>query len=141
MERRTFIKSMVAGSTAGRALAGDAPSAGSAGKSQPNFLFMIADDLTYRAIGALYGQGVRTPNLDRLVTGGCAFTHCFEQGSWTPAVCIASRMMLVTGLNTFRADQECDFTPLVGTDASQCRLPHVYRREMASGPYDDAAML
>ncbi len=114
MERRTFIKSMVAGSAAGRALAGDAPSAGSAGKSQPNFLFMIADDLTYRAIGALYGQGVRTPNLDRLVTGGCAFTHCFQQGSWTPAVCIASRMMLVTGLNTFRADQECDFTPLWG---------------------------
>ncbi len=113
MQRRTFMKSVVAGATAGGALAGNAPAEDS-GKSRPNFLFMIADDLTYRAVQSLYGQGVRTPNLDRLVQNGCAFTHCFHQGSWTPAVCIASRMMLVTGLNTFRADRDRDFTPLWG---------------------------
>jgi arylsulfatase A-like enzyme len=114
MERRTFIKSLVAGSTVSGALAPKSAPAESVAGSQPNFLFMIADDLTYRAIRALYDQEVHTPNLDHLVANGCAFTHCFQQGSWTPAVCIASRMMLVTGLNTFRADRECDFTPLWG---------------------------
>ena len=114
MERRTFIKSVVAGSTASGALARKAVAGEPVSESRPNFLFMIADDLTYRAIRALYDQEVHTPNLDRLAARGCAFTHCFQQGSWTPAVCIASRMMLVTGLNTFRANQDRDFTPLWG---------------------------
>jgi len=116
MERRTFIKSVVAGSTASGALARNAVSGGPDPENRPNFLFMIADDLTYRAIRALYDQEVHTPNLDRLAARGCAFTHCFQQGSWTPAVCIASRMMLVTGLNTFRANQARDFTPLWVSD-------------------------
>jgi arylsulfatase A-like enzyme len=114
MERRTFIKSLVAGSTASSALARKAVGGEPGQSDRPNFLFMIADDHTYRAIRALYDQEVRTPNLDRLAARGCAFTHCFQQGSWTPAVCIASRMMLVTGLNTFRANQDRDFTPLWG---------------------------
>lgn len=114
MERRTFIKSLVAGSAASGAIARNAASRPPAEGSRPNFLFMIADDLTYRAIRALYSQEVHTPNLDRLAARGCAFTHCFQQGSWTPAVCIASRMMLVTGLNTFRANRDRDFTPLWG---------------------------
>ncbi len=117
MKRRAFIKSVVGGSAASGALA-----AGGTSKvpdSRPNFLFMIADDLTYRAIRAIDSREVQTPNLDRLVKNGCAFTHCFHQGSWTGAVCIASRMMLLTGLTTFRADPtgpspRCDFTPLWG---------------------------
>ena len=88
-------------------------------RRRPNFLFMIADDLTYRGIRALFDQQVSTPNLDRLVANGCSFTHCFQQGSWTGAVCIASRTMLLTGLTTFRAEPvmpspRCDFTPLWG---------------------------
>lgn len=80
---------------------------------------MIADDLTYRGIRALFDEEVSTPNLDRMVRNGCAFTHCFQQGSWTGAVCIASRMMLLTGLTTFRAEPNtpsplCDFTPRWG---------------------------
>jgi len=114
MKRRTFIKSLVAGSAASGALACTTGSTERTSGTQPNFLFMIADDLTYRAIQSLFDHQVHTPNLDRLAARGCAFTHCFQQGSWTPAVCIASRMMLVTGLNTFRADQDRDFTPLWG---------------------------
>lgn len=114
MERRTFMKSLVAGSAVSGALAGKATPAEQPPGTRPNFLFMIADDLTFRAIGAMGNKEVHTPNLDRMVANGCAFTHCFQQGSWTPAVCIASRMMLVTGLTTFRADRERDFTPLWG---------------------------
>lgn len=113
------MKSLVAGSAAGVSVASRGRGAQGSAGDRPNFLFMIADDLTYRGIRALFDQQVSTPNLDRLVGAGCAFTHCFQQGSWTGAVCIASRMMLLTGLTTFRAQPAepsplCDFTPLWG---------------------------
>lgn len=119
MKRRAFMKSLVAGSAASGTLARRAPAAEESAAGRPNFLFMIADDLTYRGIRALFDQQVSTPNLDRLVAQGCAFTHCFQQGSWTGAVCIASRTMLLTGLSTFRAEPVgpsplCDYTPLWG---------------------------
>jgi arylsulfatase A-like enzyme len=70
---------------------------------RPNFLFMIADDLMYRTIHSINNPEVHTPNLDRLAGSGCCFSHCFHQGSWTGAVCVASRTMLNTGLSTFHA--------------------------------------
>lgn len=72
---------------------------------RPNFLFLIADDLMFRTIGAINNPEVHTPNIDRLVRSGCHFTHCFHQGSWTGAVCVASRTMLNTGLSTFHANR------------------------------------
>lgn len=38
----------------------------SAAKERLNVLFLIADDLTARAMGSYYNLDVRTPNLDRL---------------------------------------------------------------------------
>jgi arylsulfatase A-like enzyme len=117
MKRRAFMKSVVAGSVGSVAMVSQEFSKPVG--SRPNFLFMIADDLTYRAVHALYHQQVSTPNLDRLVRNGCTFTHCFQQGSWTGAVCIASRTMLTTGLSTFRSEPvgptpATDYTPLWG---------------------------
>ena len=119
MKRRAFMKLLVAGSAASGALSRRGFPAEKSADDRPNFLFMIADDLTYRGIRALFDRQVSTPNLDRLVANGCSFTHCFQQGSWTGAVCIASRTMLLTGLTTFRAEPvmpspRCDFTPLWG---------------------------
>lgn len=70
---------------------------------RPNVLFLFADDHSHEAIGALGGTEVETPNLDRLVAGGTVFTHAYNMGSWSPAVCIASRAMLVTGRSVWRA--------------------------------------
>ncbi|MCU1238792.1 MAG: sulfatase, partial [Candidatus Solibacter sp.] len=92
MQRREFIRSAVTGGLAAR-------SAFSAGKARPNFLFLIADDLTSRAIGSVNNPEVQTPNVDRLVQWGCTFTHCFHQGSWSGAVCVSSRTMLNSGLS------------------------------------------
>ena len=75
---------------------------------------LIADDLTFRGIHTLNNPEVQTPNLDRVCRSGCAFTHGFHQGSWSPAVCIASRTMLNTGLTAFRAQKQVDDTPLWG---------------------------
>ncbi|ALJ05374.1 choline sulfatase [Pseudalgibacter alginicilyticus] len=70
---------------------------------KPNILFIFADDQTFNTIGALENGSVKTPNLDRLVESGVSFSHTFNQGSYTPAVCVASRTMLVTGGNLWKA--------------------------------------
>lgn len=75
------------------------------GRGRPNFLFMIADDLMFRTIHSINNSEIRTPNLDRLVHSGTHFTHCFHQGSWTGAICVASRTMLNTGLSSFKASK------------------------------------
>ena len=70
---------------------------------KPNILFIISDDQAPDTIGALCDQEVATPNLDKLIADGTTFTHCFNQGSWSGAVCVASRTMLITGQTVFRA--------------------------------------
>jgi choline-sulfatase len=102
IERRQFLKAAAA-----------APLIASAA-TRPNFLFLIADDLTHRGIRAARNLEVETPNLDRLMQNGCSFTHCFHQGSWLPAVCVASRSMLNSGLTVFRAQKRIEETPLWG---------------------------
>ncbi len=67
------------------------------GKDRPNFLFLFTDDQTFRAVNALGNPDVQTPNMDRLISRGVTFTHCFNQGSFSGAVCVASRAMLNTG--------------------------------------------
>lgn len=102
MNRRKFIglsTSALAATQVKAALAMPNPS------SRPNFLFLIADDLMFRTINSINNKEVQTPNIDRLVRSGCHFTHCFHQGSWTGAVCVASRTMLNTGLSTFHANR------------------------------------
>src|SRR5690606_17027881 len=70
---------------------------------RPDILFLFADDLAIDAVRAFQGRDVETPNLDRLARQGTAFTHVFNQGSWTGAVCVASRTMLNTGRSLWRA--------------------------------------
>ncbi len=101
MNRRTFLAS-----TALAATAAPAP--------RPNFLFLIADDLTFNGIHAMGNTEVATPHLDRLIRRGCSFSHCFHQGSWTGAVCVASRSMLNTGVSAFRVQKQFENTPLWG---------------------------
>jgi arylsulfatase A-like enzyme len=85
-----------------------------ASAARPNFLFLIADDLTFNGIRAMGNAEVETPNLDRLIGHGVTFTHCFHQGSWQPAVCVASRTMLNCGMTAFRAQQRIEQSPLWG---------------------------
>jgi choline-sulfatase len=68
-----------------------------AAEAQPNVLFIFADDQMYNTIQALGNDEVETPNLDRLARRGVTFTHAYNQGSWSGAVCVASRTMLNTG--------------------------------------------
>ncbi|MCU0796685.1 MAG: sulfatase-like hydrolase/transferase [Akkermansiaceae bacterium] len=70
---------------------------------KPNLLFLFADDLTWRAVHGLSGEDIETPNMDRLIDRGTTFTHAYNSGAWHGAVCVASRTMLQTGLQLWRA--------------------------------------
>ena len=61
---------------------------------RPNILWICSDQQRYDTIGALGNPHVRTPNLDRLVAEGAAFSHAFCQ---TP-ICTPSRAAFLTGL-------------------------------------------
>ena len=71
---------------------------------KPNILFLLADDQCYETIAALGHTDIETPNLDRLVQRGTTFTHAYNMGSWSGAVCVASRTMLITGRTVWRAN-------------------------------------
>lgn len=76
--------------------------------SRPNVLFLIADDLSYEAVRALSDLDIDTPNLDRLVHDGTTFTHTYNMGAWSGAICVASRTMLMTGRSLYDAGKVND---------------------------------
>jgi len=72
---------------------------------KPNVLFIFADDQCFETIGHLGITDIETPNLDRLMKSGTSFTRAYNMGSWSGAVCVASRHMLNTGRFIWRAEQ------------------------------------
>ncbi len=74
----------------------------------PDILFIFADDQAFSTIHALGNDEIETPNLDRLVKRGTTFTRAYNMGSWSGAVCVASRHMLNTGLYVWKAKQAAD---------------------------------
>ena len=63
------------------------------GAEQPNLVFVIADDMTFRDIGC-YGGQAHTPNIDRLVGEGMKFNRCFQAAP----MCSPTRHNIYTGL-------------------------------------------
>lgn len=66
-------------------------------RAKPNILFILADDQSYETLHATGNAQIRTPNLDKLAGQGPVFTHAYNMGTWTAAVCLASRTMFNTG--------------------------------------------
>ena len=98
MERRDFIKFIsVAGiaSLTGGCLSGTATTSLSKATDagRPNFLFILADDCTFRDIGC-YGGQAHTPNIDALAKDGMRFTHSFQAAP----MCSPTRHNIYTGL-------------------------------------------
>jgi arylsulfatase A-like enzyme len=72
---------------------------------RPNVLVLYSDDQRADTIGALGNEHVRTPNLDRLVRRGTAFTRTYCMGSMQGAVCVPSRAMLLSGRTLFHVKE------------------------------------
>ncbi len=79
-----------------------------AAEKKPDILFIFADDQAFSTIHSLGNDEIETPNLDRLVKRGTTFTRAYNMGSWSGAVCVASRHMLNTGLYVWKAKQASD---------------------------------
>ena len=60
---------------------------------KPNVLFIISDDLTSTAISSYENQACRTPNIDRLASGGVRYTRAYCQSTF----CGPSRASLMFG--------------------------------------------
>lgn len=66
-------------------------------KNRPNILILLTDDQSFNTINALGNKEISTPNIDKLVSNGFTFTHAYIMGSFSGAVCMPSRAMLMTG--------------------------------------------
>jgi len=61
--------------------------------SQPNVVFIVADDMGYADMGTQGARGFKTPHLDQLAVDGTRFTDFYV----AQAVCTASRAAFMTG--------------------------------------------
>jgi len=61
--------------------------------TRPNILWVCTEHQRFDTVGALGNEHIRTPNLDRLVDEGVAFSHAFCQNT----VCTPSRSSFLTG--------------------------------------------
>ena len=60
---------------------------------QPNFVFILADDCSYRDL-ELYGGPARTPHINKLAQQGMKFNRCYLSAP----MCSPTRHALYTGL-------------------------------------------
>jgi arylsulfatase A-like enzyme len=72
----------------------------------PNVVFIFADDQRADTIAALGNPVIKTPNLDRLVKRGVAFTRAYMQGGNGGATCVPSRAMLLSGRSLAQIDEK-----------------------------------
>lgn len=97
------------------------------GAERPNVLFLFTDDQSFDTISALGNDRIKTPNMDRLVAEGVAFTNAYVMGGSSPAVCSPSRACLMTGRTLWNI--ECQ--GLWGFEISEKfrTLPQVFRED------------
>lgn len=87
MNRRDFLRSIPL-VTAGSAFAAD---------KKPNIVFVLADDLGTGDVGCYGSDRYKTPNIDKLASGGTRYTHAY-----TAPLCGPSRALILSGRYAFR---------------------------------------
>ena len=80
-------------------------------RDRPNIVLLFTDDQRFDTIGALGYDEVATPNIDRLVARGTAFTNAYIMGGSCGAVCMPSRAMLHTGRTLFHLAEAGQYIP------------------------------
>ena len=76
--------------------------AGARAGSEPNLLFLFADDQRADTIGAWGNPHIRTPHLDEIAARGFSLQGVYCHGSIHGAVCVPSRAMVLTGRSLYR---------------------------------------
>ncbi len=70
---------------------------------RPNIILLLADDQCTYSMGCYNTPGAKTPNLDQLAAEGMIFDRHYD----TTAICMASRVNIMTGLYEYRSG--CNF--------------------------------
>ncbi len=86
-------------------------------RSQPNVIFILADDLGYGDLGCYGGVDVRTPNIDALAESGTRLSQFYV----TAPVCTPSRMSFLTGRH-----YNYGIEPGLGMRASEVTLAEMF---------------
>lgn len=76
-------------------------------ESQPNIIYIFADDLGYGDIGSFGAEDIKTPYIDRMAEEGIKFTEFYSAS----AVCTPSRAGLLTGRYAIRMGLNGVFFP------------------------------
>jgi len=108
-----------------------------AAERRPNFLFIIVDDQSPYDLKIYNPRSIlNTPNIDRLAAEGVVFDGAYHMGSWSGAVCLPSRTMIMTGRTVWHipcpgksaANPNATNPKLVPPDLPQHTLPAVFNR-------------
>jgi len=75
---------------------------------QPNILFAIADDASWRHWGAYGCEWVKTPGFDRVAKSGILFSNAYTPN----AKCAPSRSCILTGRNSWQLEEATNHSPL-----------------------------
>ena len=97
MQRRDLVKTLVLAWTALGVAGADA--APDQNRQKPNFLIVIADDVTYTDIGCYGGKNVKTPSIDGFAEQGVKFNYAYLAMS----MCAPCRQELYSGLYPMRS--------------------------------------
>ena len=77
-------------------------------ESRPNIIFLFTDDQSSYSLGCYGNKDVQTPHIDDLSLSGMTFDHHYD----TTAICMASRVSVMTGLYEYRHGCNFDHGPL-----------------------------
>ena len=103
---------------------------------RPNIVFIFTDDQSPYTLSA-YGNTVcQTPNLDRIAAAGMTLDAAYHMGSWSGAVCLPSRTMVMTGRTVWHIPSSAswakhpnqDNVKLVPDDILDNTMPAVFNR-------------
>ena len=74
---------------------------------QPNILFCIADDATWKHMSAYGCEWVNTPSFDRVADQGLLFNNAYTPN----AKCAPSRSIILTGRNSWQLEEAANHLP------------------------------
>ncbi|MEM7477952.1 MAG: sulfatase-like hydrolase/transferase, partial [Planctomycetota bacterium] len=78
-----------------------------AAEKRPNILFIIVDDQSPFDLQVYNSRStLQTPHINRLAAEGVVFDSAYQMGSWSGAVCTASRHMIMTGRTIWHANSK-----------------------------------
>ncbi len=80
-------------------------------EERPNFVLIVTDDQSPFTLSAYGNTVLHTPNIDRLVADGMTFDAAYQMGSWSGAVCLPSRTMIMTGRTVWHIPNRNDQPP------------------------------